>query len=165
MTNILDKPHYLSEKWPISYLLRTPLGSDSRSVYAGSSIDYLKYVTAKNSTYGLRPAMYLERSKFNVSKGNGTQESPYVASEKLSNQAQMTEYDINLEKTFITLEKNGTKTIKLLEENPLVNLSFSSEEPSISSVTAEGKVTGKKYGEVAKNVMASKGGYISTTEK
>jgi len=155
----------MSGAWSVPYWLRTPDSQAYNSVQAVLFGENRTSRSAWGDLGGVRPAMYIEESKVVRSTGSGTKEDPFVVTAKLSNGPRTPEYEVLLEKSFITLEKNESAEIKLKVEDPLVTLQFSSEEPTVATVSADGKVFAKDYGAAAINVTAIKNGYLQATQK
>jgi len=155
---------YISDYW-----LRSPNYSDYSSVQAvlfGEHYDdYRTSRGAWSDLCGVRPAMYIEHSKVERSTGSGSKEDPFVVTAKLSNGPRTPEFEVLLDKSFITLEKDESLEIKLKTEDPLVTLKFSSEQPTIVTVSTDGEVFAKNYGAAAINVTATKNGYLQATQK
>ena len=72
------KAKYLNEEiYKICYWLNTPIPRHNDCIFCGGYGLKMLYQSCNNNSYGIRPALYLNKSKINNIVGNGTKKNPY----------------------------------------------------------------------------------------
>lgn len=159
-------PHYVSLDKNVEYWLRTPSyhSNSSYQVYKCQNPDSAGAGYVYGSS-GIRPAMYIENTKFTVLNDGGSLENPYVVQAKKSNIPQLLAYDFSTKRTFVTLEKNASEDIILSTNDSSISIEFLSQDTTIATVTDNGTITAKEYGATSIDVTVTQDGYLPTTQK
>lgn len=115
------------------------------------TIDAMEYMTDfdVNRGLGVRPALYLNKAKFAVRSGDGSQTNPYRAT--------VPTIDLKTKRVTVRIGEGRTIDYAVIPAHLQPRLKWSSSAPTIASVSANGTVIGRRAGKTTISFKSASG--------